>query len=578
MSEKDERIKKEIAAKVERIKINEGELTDEPQNGNEPIGKTSSPERTPNSTGTFYCWLKDGVIINPFDFIVSEHIKGTKTIGIVSEILSMSDAASHLSNFVSSDFGEPAAEPYVERLSSMVAEATVLKNTGYEKEGRITEILMPVPGDRKVYFANEKDIQLAIGTDTILGEKIPAGVVYQSNGTIVPVVLDSEYTLGPEGAHINASGISGLATKTSYLMFLALAISQKLSDKVAFVIFNVKQADLLHIDEAGDTLAEQDIKLYNLLGLDCRPFDNVKYYLPRGSGGRPDSDAPPSNYQLYAYTLDDIHSRFDLLFADTPDPYFTLDTFNTRVREDWTNGQLVIRPQNPARRGQMGIGAVVRTWDDLRAVDNDLLVQAYNLHPVTPPRIKRELNRLTSSPLFVNNRSSRELYIGCEIRNIRAGDVFVIDIARVPTRTQPFIVGDIMRSIDQMYREGNADLPKKLIMLIDELNSFAPAGSSTAITEQIVEIARKGRSRGTILFGAEQFKSEIHEQIAGNSSIHALGRTGSAEIRKSAYAFLDQKSKQNVMALQKGEIVLSTPTWRSPIKIRFPKPPYKLLK
>jgi DNA helicase HerA-like ATPase len=437
---------------------------------------------------------------------------------------------------------------------------------------------MPVPGDHKVYFANEEDIWLAIGTDTILGEKIPAGVIYQSNGTIVPVVLDSDYTLGPEGSHVNASGISGLATKTSYLMFLLIAISQKLSDKVSFVIFNVKQADLLHIDEKGDTLTEEDVKLYNLLGLECEPFENVKYYLPLGQGGKPDSDCPPKNYELYAYTLDDIHSRFDLLFADTPDPYFTLDTFNTRVREDWNNHQLIIRPQNQARRGQMGIGAVVRNWDELKAVDNGLLVQAYNLHPVTPPRIKRELNRLTSSSLFVNNRSPSQVYIGSTIRNIRAGDVFVIDIARVPTRTQPFIVGDIMRSIDQMYREGNADLPKKLVILIDELNSFAPAGSSTAITEQIVEIARKGRSRGTILFGAEQFKSEIHEQIVGNSSIHAIGRTGSAEIRRSSYAFLDQKSKQNVMALQKGEIVLSTPTWRSPIKIRFPKPPYRLLK
>jgi DNA helicase HerA-like ATPase len=117
-----------------------------------------------------------------------------------------------------------------------------------------------------------------------------------------------------------------------------------------------------------------------------------------------------------------------------------------------------------------------------------------------------------------------------------------------------------------------------MVILIDELNSFAPAGSTTAITEQIVEIARKGRSRGTILFGAEQFKSEIHDQIVGNCGTHAIGRTGSAEIRKSAYAFLDQKSKQNIMALGKGEIVLSTPTWRSPIKIRFPRPPYKKMR
>jgi DNA helicase HerA-like ATPase len=545
-------------------------------NENDAIGKTSSPEREPNSTGKFYCWLKDDIVINPFDFVVADHIKGTKTVGIVSEILSLSDAASHLSNYVSSDFGKPLAEPYVERLSSMVAEANVLRNTGYKEGNRTTEIFMPVPGDQKVYFADENDIRFAIGTDLILGTEVPAGVIYQSNGTIVPVSLDSDYTLGPEGAHINASGISGLATKTSYLMFLMLSVFQKLSKKVSFVIFNVKQADLLHIDEKGDELTDEDYKLYKLLDLECKPFDNVKYFLPRGQDGKPDSDSPPNNFEMYAYALADIYSSFDLLFADVPDPYFTLDTFNTRVREDWKNGQLVIKGE--AKKGQMAFPAVVKNWDDLKTVDNDLLAQAYNLHPITPPRIKRELARLTSSPLFVNNRSSKEVYLGSKIKDIEAGEIFVIDIARVHSRTQPFIVGDLMRSIDQMYREGEKALPNRMVILIDELNSFAPAGSTTAITEQIVEIARKGRSRGTILFGAEQFKSEIHDQIVGNSSTHAIGRTGSAEIRKSAYAFLDQKSKQNVMALQKGEIVLSTPTWRSPIKIRFPRPPYKIMR
>ena len=153
--------------------------------------------------------------------------------------------------------------------------------------------------------------------------------------------------------------------------------------------------------------------------------------------------------------------------------------------------------------------------------------------------------------------------------------MYVVDIFRLHSRWQPFVVGDVMRSVDQMYREGlNGKMPEKLIIFIDELNSIAPSGSNTAITQLIVEIARKGRSRGTILFGAEQFKSEIHDQIVGNCGTHAIGRTGSAEIRRSAYGFLDDQSKQNVMALGKGEIVITTPTWRSPIKIKFPRPPY----
>ena len=536
-----------------------------------PIGKSSSPERDPNTTTKFWAWLQEGTIVNPFDFVTADQIHDTKTVGIVSEIVAPSDAPSHLSNYVSSDFGQPEAEPYVDRLSSMVAEITVLRNDG------TPEIMMPVPGDRLVHFASPKDVQFALGADQVLGQKIPAGVIHQSNGTIVPVNVDSAYLLGPEGAHVNASGISGLATKTSYLMFLMFSVQQVLGKDVAFIIFNVKQSDLLHLDEAADDLTEEDVGLYKQLGLKPAPFDNVTYYLPQGREGKPDSDRAPKKHLLYDYSLKDVYNRLDLLFADVPDQYFTLDTFIQRIREDWQHGQLIVQSSG-STKGERANPKVVKTWQDLRELPNELIVQAFNLHAITAPRIKRELTRLTGSTLFPNLRGPNEVYLGEEAKKIRSGQILVIDIAQVPSRTQPFVVGDVMRSIDEIYREGKEGLPKKMAIFIDELNSIAPSGNSSAITEQVVEIARKGRSRGTILFGAEQFKSEIHEQIVGNSSLHVIGRTGSAEVRKSAYAFLDDKSKQNVMNLSKGEIVISTPTWRSPIKIRFPRPPYKKLR
>ena len=65
----------------------------------------------------------------------------------------------------------------------------------------------------------------------------------------VKVVLDSHFLIGPDGAHMNVSGISGLAAKTSYSMFLLRAIQQKFrsddNESVAFVFFNVKGRDLI---------------------------------------------------------------------------------------------------------------------------------------------------------------------------------------------------------------------------------------------------------------------------------------------------------------------------------------------
>jgi hypothetical protein len=50
--------------------------------------------------------------------------------------------------------------------------------------------------------------------------RIPAGLIRMSNGQDAVAYVDTDYLLGPEAAHINVSGISGLATKTSYITFL----------------------------------------------------------------------------------------------------------------------------------------------------------------------------------------------------------------------------------------------------------------------------------------------------------------------------------------------------------------------
>ena len=76
-----------------------------------------------------------------------------------------------------------------------------------------------------------------------------------SEKVTLPVRLNSKFIIGPEGAHLNISGISGLAAKTSYAMFLMKAIqdtyikNKSEDESVAFVMFNVKGRDLLTIDQ-----------------------------------------------------------------------------------------------------------------------------------------------------------------------------------------------------------------------------------------------------------------------------------------------------------------------------------------
>jgi len=165
-----------------------------------------------------------------------------------------------------------------------------------------------------------------------------------------------------------------------------------------------------------------------------------------------------------------------------------------------------------------------------------------------------------------------------KIGRIRGGETIVVDIARVTDEEQTLVFGDILRTIYSLYAEEDTDreeLPEKVIIFVDELNKYAPAREKESpIIEQIMDIAERGRSLGVILFGAEQFMSAVHDRVVGNCSTLIIGRSSSAELSSPVYRFLDPAVKANITRLQKGELVISHPIFRQPLKLMFPKPAY----
>jgi hypothetical protein len=261
--------------------------------GPTPIGRTSATERDAITSEKFTFWLPDGVIVNPFDIVAVEQVNqpgeaASQTYGLVTTLEHRTDAPSHLANYISSNFGQLDEEPNTNRQGTTVASANVLSNTA--------DIYMPVPSERLVNFALPEDIQQALGTDVLLKERkedaIPAGLIKLSNGTAAVAYLDRRYVLGPESAHVNISGISGLATKTSYAMFLLQSILQTAQDKdkLAVIILNVKQADLLQIDRRGPELPPDQKEIWEELGLEPRPFSRgpvIIFHAACKSGLRP---------------------------------------------------------------------------------------------------------------------------------------------------------------------------------------------------------------------------------------------------------------------------------------------------
>ncbi|MFZ5517888.1 MAG: ATP-binding protein [Candidatus Zhuqueibacterota bacterium] len=548
------------------------------QKNNPVIGRTSATDRDPNTADKFNFWITSNVIVNPFDIVESEHFNSSKTYGLVTNLEHRTDAASHLANFVSNNFGSVAEEPNTPRVGATLAKVNVMMNDGGGKkpDGTYRDgIYMPVENEKNVRFAEESGIHAALGIDTMKDEnRIPAGLIKMSNEIEAVVYLDKSYVIGPESAHVNISGISGLATKTSYAMFLLQSILQTIDpSQVAVIIMNVKHGDLLKIDEPPARLDEAQKGLWLKLGLEPRPFQNVHYFLPRGKNGEPNSFVRPRQSRLYAYELNDCIDKLELLFSSIPDPTETIESLVGEI----SNGL-----SSKTAKSQW---AKVQDW--LSLLDGEPLAEAGksksfgDVKTQSVGKFRRHLRRMVktrTTGIFTDRRGRNEDHLADEIKKIEGGNTYVIDIAKLQDHEQAFVFGDIVRTVYEMYAESDETLnqPKKVLIFVDELNKYAPAGvKDSPLIEQILDISERGRSLGVILFSAQQFMSSVHARVTGNSATRILGRSTSSEIMQPDYRFLDQDLKLSVTRLSKGELLVQHAIFRQPVKIVFPMPAYK---
>ena len=210
------------------------------------IGKIIATEKMPTTVDEFYFWTDKERIIKPFDVVKVEHLISVKTnepsftFGVVEEISHFTDSPSFLAGYISSDFGDVEHRSNTERIGMNYVKARVVGNT--------KGIFTPVLDGKTVSLADEADVKKALGLDEIKNP-LPCGYIemYEPPYDIrVPVHFNSHFVIGPEGAHLNISGISGLAAKTSYAMFLMKAIQEQFihagseKESVAFVLLNVK--------------------------------------------------------------------------------------------------------------------------------------------------------------------------------------------------------------------------------------------------------------------------------------------------------------------------------------------------
>ncbi|MBN1638413.1 MAG: ATP-binding protein [Ignavibacteriales bacterium] len=546
------------------------------------IGKVAASEKQPTSVDEFSFWLKDDVIIRPFDIVKVDHYKNSHTYGVVEEIMHMTDDSGYFNSYVSSDFGDVLSEPMTLKLGINYAKCKVISNHSKHTE---EQIYMPLLDGSKVYFCSEKEIIEALGLDAI-DNPIPAGFIEMSNNISVPISFNSDFLIGPEGAHLNISGISGLATKTSYAMFLLQAIQQK-RDDIAYIILNVKGADLLRLDELNPKMQHNEKEDYERCGLKCKPFENVNYYYPfKNDPARSYSNTYLKNNVLinqnetnrafnFIYTYEETcnienqSNQLDLLFSNIDDPARTIESILNEITEsydfqglDWNSFKTKLS-EYTATKKQGG-------------KQSDILVQSWK-------RFSRLIKKSISNDIFQINKgpnNMKQRFLKDEITRIKKNEVFCVDIAKLDEQLQCFVFGDIVRSVYELKLgqtdRAEEDIPKRIIVFVDELNKYASTTSpkTSPILNSLLEITERGRSMGIILFSAEQFRSAINDKVTGNCSTSAYGRTNAIEISKPGYRFIPKVFNNMMTRLGKGDLIIEHPIFRSLLKIQFPFPSY----
>ncbi len=502
------------------------------------------------------------------DVVALERIMPTgevvKIFGIVGQVRARHEGARFQSDvFLVADGVLPAE----------VSEAALIQPTRFEPE----TFVPPLPGT-VVRRATGEERDLALDFDGV-DHRLPAGVSRDGE----PVWLDLDFIDGTKGAHINISGISGVATKTSYATFLLFSMfdSGVLGAEAAntkAVIFNVKGEDLLFLDKANSMLDAEQAETYERLGLKAAAFQDVAILAPPRKGSRdavPHTGARQQGVAPLLWTLHDFCDQrlFPFLFADAED-----ERQQYTIVVQAVTAQLAEAARSDAGDGAIRIeGTTVRTFQQLV----DVIIEQLTEDDPDPRWTGRAIGA-GSINAFVRRLASSVQYLGHFIRadvdnpnqhrlDLDHHQVTVIDIHQLHDRAKRFVVGVILRQAFDAKEASGVARPLQLIVL-DELNKYAPRDSSSPIKEIILDVAERGRSLGIVLIGAQQTASEVERRVVANSAIRVVGRLDAAEARRDEYGFLPQVQRQRATILKPGSMYVHQPRLPVPLLVQFPFP------
>ncbi len=432
-----------------------------------------------------------------------------------------------------------------------------------------------------VHLANDADVGVALRMDAYAvrggGRAVPVGL-YSAGGMAAPVLLDADFLLGPEAAHLNISGVSGLATKTSAVTFLLSSIFQRLGadgGSVAALCFNVKGPDLCFLDQPA-VLAEDDRALWRRLGLVPEPFRDVTVFAPFKPDGV-NLNTLRTNPALRSRVAPLVWGLREILdFAEVVLNRDDIDAKADALLDFLADRVVGKRFEADELRAEP---FMVETFADLdeffRAVFAHLETAKgaeiwRTHHAATIRKIRNRLGNIAtrSRGLVTDDGVANDLPWGA----FRDRSVTVVDVAGVDPLAQELVFARIVSKLREHLERRDLGVDR-VVVFVDELNKYAPADRpENYVTRMLLDISERGRYLGLVLFSAQQFRSQVVRRITGNAGTTLYGRMDSDELALPAYATMPPAVKAKLAALPKGELMVRHPHFVQPVFVRFPRP------
>jgi hypothetical protein len=150
--------------------------------------------------------------------------------------------------------------------------------------------------------------------------------------------------------------------------------------------------------------------------------------------------------------------------------------------------------------------------------------------------------------------------------------VYVVDVASLEEDAQNLIFARVVSKLREHLERRDLGV-SHVIVFVDELNKYAPAdGPDTYVRKMLLDISERGRYLGLVLFGAQQFRSQVHRRVVGNSGTALYGRMDMDELATPGYAVLSPATRTKLATLEKGQLMVRHPHFAQPIFVRFPRP------